>query len=674
MSTGAKMKSSAGRVLGPAAVALMIYGALGIVLNLRLPALVVASLGSLAGGAEFHTTPGDLPWLAPLSAHYADRPWLPWAAWLLGLAFLSILLLVKQEPGREESLPPRIKGRERGREIVAGAVLLGLLALGAYARLNLLLPQARGLTQAPYDDEGVYAGAGQLLLQGILPYRDYFFAHPPLAALVYTPALAYHFTEWGSVTSFMLARYLSVAYSLGALAALFVIGRQLGGSRLRGLLVGATAALLWAIDGRAIEINRKVMLDQPMILASMLALVAYLTALSRIEAGRTRSGRRLLLLAGALAAASAFTKIQGLACITAIGLDLLWRLRLRQPRLAVGIRLADVGALAGGFAAVAVAVLGPFLLFVPDRFIRMVVFFQLLRPSDGVVTPPARIANLTSVVPEGPNILLNGPSIYLAALGFAALTWWAIGALNGGRQPDGDGAEDGALGVGRWRLIVIWSFLSVLLFTYSRSFYSHYYIQLVAPLCLLGGAVWLPLLGTRRQTGAGRLAAWRPALALLMLPALILAVPAWQGDTTRYEDQIFAIVSRFVNDAVPPGSPVLATDEQFAFLASRPPSKGTTGYMIDSYGHMIYLGLGLGGQSWGDLLGASLHGGHSDDAYAVMHRAAPQADFLERARLASLVVVHKAGEVRLTPETLRALEDVGTVRERKARYVIIAPR
>ena len=46
----------------------------------------------------------------------------------------------------------------------------------------------------------------------------------------------------------------------------------------------------------------------------------------------------------------------------------------------------------------------------------------------------------------------------------------------------------------RWVPVVLWGFLNVLLFTYSRSFYTHYYVQLAAPLCLLGGAAWLPLL------------------------------------------------------------------------------------------------------------------------------------------------------------------------------------
>ncbi|MDQ2809121.1 MAG: hypothetical protein M3Z04_19795, partial [Chloroflexota bacterium] len=556
------------------------------------------------------------------------------------------------------------------------------------------------------------------------------------------------------------------------------------------LLGGATAAGLWALDGRAVEINRKIMLDQPMILAAVLAVLAYfwawrgaddlsphpspkaggelddhsshlspkaggelddlsphpspkgegeLTGLSphpspkaggeldrnsphpspkaggeldrnspslrRGGGGGVRSSpdRRWLALAGLLAAVSLLIKIQGMACLLALGVDLLWRLgRPGRSGRAGQARWGDVAALAGGALAAAAAVVGPALIVAPSQFIRMVGFFQLLRPSDGVVAPADRIANLTAIVAPGPHLLINGPTMYLAALGFLALTAWAVARANlsphpspkGGGELDrnspalrrggdlssfspslgrgrGWGEGSAAPARARWRLIVIWSFLSVLLFTYSRSFYNHYYVQLVTPLCLLGGAVWLPAAtgGVRRRARRVLRGGW----ALALLPALVLLIPAWQGLTTRYDDPIFAIVGRFANDAVPPGAPVLASDEQFDFLAARPPSHTSTGYLIDSYGHMIALGLDLPGRSWGDLLNAALHGQHSDDAYAIMRRPAPQADFLDRARQATLVIVHDRGKARLLPATYTATLALGLVRDTQPRYVIISP-
>jgi hypothetical protein len=175
--------------------------------------------------------------------------------------------------------------------------------------------------------------------------------------------------------------------------------------------------------------------------------------------------------------------------------------------------------------------------------------------------------------------------------------------------------------------------------------------------------------------------------ALLLLPALALALPAWQGFTTPAPDPIFATVARYANDAVPPGAAVLATDEQFDFLASRPPSHTSTGYLIDSYGHLIYLGLGLDTRSWDDLLAAAIHGTHSDDPYRVMWAPRAQADFLARARQAALVVLHERGFPRLRADTLAAVLADGMLREKKpsgcapgdpvaqggCRYVILAP-
>jgi hypothetical protein len=216
---------------------------------------------------------------------------------------------------------------------------------------------------------------------------------------------------------------------------------------------------------------------------------------------------------------------------------------------------------------------------------------------------------------------------------------------------------------------VLWSFASVVLFTYSRSFYGHYYIQLAAPLCLLGGglAVWPDLVGPRLKEG------WRLALAapaLLLFALLPLVGLEGQSLVDPHKDGLFVIVSRYVNDAVPPEAQVLTTDEQFNFLAARPPSHTASGYLVDSYGHLISLGLGLYTRSWSDLLGAALRGEHGTSPYQVAWGPAAQADWLDRAAQARLVVVHAGGLPRLTAATMAALRAFG-VREEQARYVII---
>lgn len=395
--------------------------------------------------------------------------WLPWAAWLLGAGLWNSRRGtfgkrdVPNGPANSALRIPHAAFRAFSTRLLPVVILLALLVIGGYARMAELWPQSYGLAQFPYDDEGVYAGASQLFLQGILPYRDYFFAHPPVAAISYAPALAYHFTEWGSPTSFMTARYLSVAYSLVTLALIFFIG-----VRLAGLWGGTLSGALWALDGRVVEINRKIMLDGPMVLLSCAALLLYLWVRPILTGDGTRPSPRntllVLSIAGMLATLSALTKIAGVACLLAIGADLIWLHfdNLRSRSTLASFRSQLFYLTLGVFAALLVVVV-PFLAVAPSNFVRQVLFFQMLRPGDGLIDVPARIADLSAT-------LGNALTLIFAAAGFILVTLWYWRASF---RPGSSSTP--------WRPIVLWAFLSLLLFSYSRSFYSHYYIQLAAP-------------------------------------------------------------------------------------------------------------------------------------------------------------------------------------------------
>jgi hypothetical protein len=451
--------------------------------------------------------------------------------------------------------------------------------------------------------------------------------------------------------------------------------------------------LLWAVDGRVVEINRKIMLEGPLVMLSCGAILLYLWVRPALQRGETEGVPRrpmvILALTGVVAALSALTKIAGLACLLAILGDMVW-LRFDNRRQEVhgwdepvpgfGKQLLVLGL--GVLAAVVVALL-PFFLAAPSQFIREVIFFQLLRPDDGLSDIPSRIADITSS-------LGNALTPLMAAAGFVVLSIWAW--LR--RSP------------GPWRIGIIWTFFSLLLFTYSRSFYQHYYIQLAAPFCILGAGVSLvgATIDERRKTNEvgmrnavfgivpsaatgqrsaflRRLSTVRPSSIVILaggILALLVVVPllAMQTaglvtrDCPHCNDPMFEVVGRYVNDAVQPGTPVLSTDEQFNILAARPPSRNATGYLIDSYGHMIYLGLNLGNRDWGNLISAVLHGEHSNDVYAVLHMPAAQADILDRARQAAMTVVHDKGFPRLTPDTIAALSKIAKIDQQQSRYTI----
>lgn len=225
-------------------------------------------------------------------------------------------------------------------------------------------------------------------------------------------------------------------------------------------------------------------------------------------------------------------------------------------------------------------------------------------------------------------------------------------------------------------MVALWTFLSVLLFTYSRSFYPHYYIQLAAPLCLLGAGVSLIPELLRYALSRVPALAVRPwvaryvPVALLAFLALPLMAVEWSSVTMRHENRKFEIVARYVNDAVPPGTAVLTTDEQFNFLAARPPSRNATGYLVDSYGHMIYLGLGLDRRDWGDLWADVFTGKRSNDVYSALWELAPQSDILDRVSRVPLVVIHDTGEARFTAATLAAIEAQMKLVEEQKNYKI----
>ena len=69
----------------------------------------------------------------------------------------------------------------------AVVTIVGIAILGAAVRLAALLPFGT-VDQFPVDyDEGVYSAAASLFAHGQLPYRDFFFVHPPGVLYVLLP-------------------------------------------------------------------------------------------------------------------------------------------------------------------------------------------------------------------------------------------------------------------------------------------------------------------------------------------------------------------------------------------------------------------------------------------------------------------------------------------------------
>ena len=565
-------------------------------------------------------------------------------------------------------------------------LLIAIVLAAGWIRGATIWPQAVGMDEAPYDDEGVYALSAQLLVEGKQPYRDFFFAHPPLGPILFAPATEYRFTNWGSPTTFILLRYAALVYSALTAGLAFLIGW-----RLWGLIGGVVAGALLAIDPQSVAwTGRHVMLESPTIFLMALAVLAYVLArelLAPLPA--------LLILAGFFAAAAGGVKIQGLLVLAAMVIDLLLRRRI--------VLLLTL-------------LLGAFLLWLPlwgylfwlrdadplGQFIWM----QLLRPGDGIRGIADRVRQLLS---DAPLLLASGLLGLLALPGLRARRELRVRRPRRGetmtrlelqRLPTFEDDDEGSAPSPRpippathsrltaigatsraepvtptagWTVLLPWLVLTVLMLATTRSYYAHYSVELSLPLALLAGAIPLAI-------GRSLIAGWGTRVYGFVLVGVLVACcaffgpAAWRTNMVRQPDRLYAIVGRYAGDAVGPNGSVFALDAQFPFRAARRPAREAHNrFIADGYGMLLYHGLRIEGMPLSERFG-KLFAPQGEDPYAIMWRPAPQEQLREAMSRADLVVIDQKSDGRLTDDTRRWLAARGLLVERQERYVIYRVR
>jgi MFS family permease len=563
---------------------------------------------------------------------------------------------------------------------IAGTLLL-IVLFAAWVRGSTIWPESVGLDEAPYDDEGVYATAAQLVRQGKHPYRDFVYAHPPLGPALLAPATDYHFTAWGSPTTFMLLRYASVAYGALTVGLVFLIGW-----RLWGIAGGIFGALLLAVDPLSVWAGRHVMLEGPLFFLIALAVLAYV--LAREE---QHPPPALLLFAGFFAAAAGGVKLQGLIILLAMVVDLLIRRR--------GLLLANL--LVGSF--IFWLPLWGYLVWLEQGDpLGQFVFLQLLRPGDGLV---GQIERLDALWAGGWLLLL------IAALALAALPGLLLRPANPARRrrprrisearglnlprlslADGTVIETpgahrsgyrravDAIGATSrsepehpsrgWTLLFPWLLFAVAMLATSRAFYAHYGAHLSLPLAILAGALPLVVARALNSTWGGKLAGVGLTAAFCAL-VIWLAPHTWDAASASKTDRLYTIVGRYANDAVGPDAGMLALDAQFSFRAARRPAREDHDrFVVDSYGMLLYHGLGIENMSLWDRLRRTFTSSPGHDPYVVMWRPAAQDQLRASIERSDLVIIDKISDGRLTDETRRWLATRGRLAERQERYVI----
>lgn len=609
---------------------LVLYGGVGLLFDLHLPERLVQG-GTLL--IDFFRTghfptldspyPWDLPpWLASLRTHFDAAVLGVWLSWGMGVA---LLLMAAGRPLGYVSWPRR---GFSWRDAAALVLLAGVLWLGYGLRERFLLPLDNGAVPVSHYDEMVYLEAALLGRNGLLPYTDFFLAHPPGIVLALWPA-ALAGEEWGGTAVLVAGRYWQCVWGLAAVALLYWVGREIGG-RWAGLL----AALVLALDVQAVQVAP---LETVVNLATVGALALYIAGL---KVGRGWGRYLLLGLAGAAAASAAMTKVPGAVAL----------LLLALPALLAG-RWRDLLAAVAGAAATALGVAGPWALRAPGAFFRQVVAFQLLRPQETLYgrNHLARMADY----PESRLTFLLLVGAVVVATVVALWQGWSNWRGRRGRRAE---AEPLA-----WVLpITVVVALLLALFAYGKAYHSRYYIQLVVPFALLVaaglGALW-PLVH--------RWPRWAVAVGVVVLAFLMLAWPhlvqqCLAGEMVRY-DGTYGPVGRALQEATPAGAAVLALDPGYPLMAGRPPARLPDGTrLVDGAGRMVYEALGIAGMGFSRVLEEAGRSSRKIDPQAVFHRPAAQ-DLAVSALYgsAAAVIDPRVAAEDLTPQTQEFLATRG---------------
>lgn len=434
-------------------------------------------------------------------------------------------------------MPGRL--RERGPlwallAVAAGAAAVRAAPIVAYGRFG---------SRPDYDD-GVNFAAAALLVGGDLPYRDFFYAHPPGGPLALAPfGLLARLTDPGG--AFTLA---GVAVVATAALTTFLLGRLCW--RAWGPAAGLVAAAAYAVHPEVVVAERTTFMEPVLNLACI--------GLATVWLGEATPSRRRALAAGALAGAAVTLKLWAVPWVVAAVVAV--------PRHQEGRRAGLVRFVAAA-AAVAALVTLPFALPAPGSFLDGTLRFHLWRPPDGTLSTTGRVHELLGFIPDNWSVVdgRHAATALLAVGGMAVATWRA-------RRAEAR-AERFFLAA---FVLVAAAFLS------GRSYYTHYNAHLgLAEAALAGvfaGALW---------DLAGRAPALAAPVARVALAGVLVIAPWYSFREVREDARVRSPELEDLGSAVralPGDACLLAFEPTWGFAGGRLPSMP----VIDPYGMMIF--------------------------------------------------------------------------------------
>ncbi|WP_284668048.1 glycosyltransferase 87 family protein [Myxococcus sp. SDU36] len=389
----------------------------------------------------------------------------------------------------------------------------------------------------PVDyDEGVYFSAAALLTHGVLPYRDYFFVHPPGIVVLLGPLAALG-GRVDAATAFSVVR--GFIPLLGALSA--VLCGRIVQSRW-GTRAGVVAALVYALYPEAAATERGPFLEPALNLACLG------TAWGLLRPADTGRALRRDVCAGVLLATACAIKLTAGVWVVAVAWALGGAGDLRRARRVIGVA-AFTGLLW----------VGPFLAVAAGPMVEGLLRFQLQRPPDGELEPVRR---LLTILGEGH----WGVSV-LSLLGLA-------GALARARRSDAV-AE---------RLFSLAWLLTVAVFLASKSYWGQYNASLAPATAVLAGLGASLLLDWAERRSRRLEVAMVAAVGLLALSSLPAALRS-----ANQRDRGLLTIGNAIRASVPAKATLCAFEPAWAIAAGRLPGlPWGSPLLVDPYGLMLH--------------------------------------------------------------------------------------
>ncbi|GBC70455.1 Undecaprenyl phosphate-alpha-4-amino-4-deoxy-L-arabinose arabinosyl transferase [Candidatus Calditenuaceae archaeon HR02] len=427
--------------------------------------------------------------------------------------------------------------------------LAGVVLAGIMVRFSNL-----GAESGWHDyDEGVHLSASLLLSKGYTPYIDFFFAHPPLSLHV----LEFVVGDGGPQA---YARARAISAMLGS-ATLIVLAAA------AYMSVGKLAALIGtaflALDGFASYNSRMVMLEPYVDFFLSVSVLSYVL----LRKCRTPTQEAILSATSGLALGlSLSSKMSGLFGAGAILLHAIVSRRIRVSTLIFSSAIITY-----------LLISSKYILAEPDTYLKQTILFHIVRPSDGIAQTERLRWMLTSILDLG--VTWAGfPSLFLALLMAPSLVRSKLVSND----------------IYLWAM---WSLSYIIAFSLTKTFFGHYIQHIITPLSyVIGVAVEL---GSRL-----RLVPWKTSITHVFLtkitPIWILSMALIQaGIISVYNppatrDDTPVRVSQLLIEMGASHFSVIAFEPIYTFLSREYPSN----MVIDSYGYMMYEGMGLGSYSF----------------------------------------------------------------------------